>query len=250
MRRFFVDSQYISDDTVAISGSDARHIARVLRLQPGDCIRVVDSAGRELEVELKQVSHTRTVGTIGSVTERVSAIPGVSVTLVQSIPKGDKMDFIVQKCTELGVTRFMPVTTSRSLSKPDEESCGRKGERWRRIAAEAAKQCGMGKSPEVCDVVSLQRALSVLVDEGTTILFPWELETDRGLRASFDGGLAHCDGRLATVIGPEGGFSQDEVEFALELGVVTVSLGKRILRTETAGMAVAAVLMYELGELG
>lgn len=250
MRRFFVDSEYISDDTVAINSRDARHIARVLRLRPGDCIQVVDSAGRELEVELEHVSDTRAAGTIRSVTERVSTIPGVSITLVQGIPKGDKMDFIVQKCTELGVTRFMPVTTSRSVSKPDEKSCGRKGERWRRIAAEAAKQCGTGKSPEVCDVVSLQHALAVLVDEGTTILLPWELETDRSLRAAFDGGLAHCDGRLAMVVGPEGGFSQDEVEFAVELGVVTVSLGKRILRTETAGMAVAAVLMYELGELG
>ncbi|MGB4337899.1 MAG: RsmE family RNA methyltransferase [Bacillota bacterium] len=250
MRRFFVESQGIQDGRVTICGGDARHIAKVLRLGAGSIIRVVDSAGRELEVALTTVADTCVTGAVVAVRERSSALPSVELTLVQGLPKGDKMDLVVQKCTELGVSRFMPVLTARSVARPDSGAASRRVQRWRRIAAEAAKQCGVGRAPEVRDILTLGEALGLLSEEKPFMLFPWECETESGLRKALRQVALSGVRRITVFIGPEGGFEREEAKSVIEAGAIPVSLGRRILRTETAGMVVAAVIMYELGELG
>lgn len=281
MRRFFIEQGAGRDGRVAITGTDARHISRVLRLAPGNVIEAVDGAGRELRIMLDSVGDSCVAGAVVSESVRSLALPGVEFVLMQALPKGDKMDFIVQKATELGVARFVPVLTERCVARPEPDAALRRVERWSRIAAEAAKQCGMGRAPEVGGILSLGDALSAFMAGGagssgctgrtgraggdvrtggagardnskscSALLFPWELATGVALRDA----LAALDlsgvARLGVVIGPEGGFGREEAEMIISCGAIPVSLGRRILRTETAGLVVAAVVMYELGELG
>jgi 16S rRNA (uracil1498-N3)-methyltransferase len=261
VRRFFVEQGPGGDGRLTITGADARHISRVLRLAQGDVIEAVDGSGREFRIVIDSVGDARVVGTVASEIARSAALPGIELVLIQGLPKGDKMDFIVQKGTELGVARFMPVLTARSVARPEPDAARRRAERWSRIAAEAAKQCGMGRAPRVEGILSLSDALAAFAAGGaagggmrskarSALLFPWELATGTGLREA----LTRCDlrgiERLGVVIGPEGGFDGEEAAEIIGSGGIPLSLGTRILRTETAGLVVAAVVMYELGELG
>ena len=250
MRRFFVPSGAIADGVVRIVGRDARHIVRALRMGPGDRLSTVDSSGREYIV---RIAHTTETSVSAVIEEERGSGPGeprVPLTLAQGIPKLDKMDLIVQKCTEIGVSRFLPVLTERSVARTNSDSAERRVLRWQRIAAEAAKQAGRGALPPVEDILGLEDALIELSSQGVLLVMPWELEQERGLRGALaDIDLEKTPG-IALIIGPEGGFSHYEVELAKRYGALTVTLGRRILRTETAGLAAATVIMYELGEFG
>jgi 16S rRNA (uracil1498-N3)-methyltransferase len=250
MRRFFVASDAIADGVVRIAGRDARHIMRALRMGAGDRLSIVDSAGREYIARISRTAETTVAAVIEEERGSGPAEPHVPLTLAQGIPKFDKMDLIVQKCTEIGVSRFLPVLTERSVARTNTDSADRKVLRWQRIAEEAAKQSGRGAVPPVEGIRGLESVLSELASQGMLLIMPWELEQDRNLRRTLaDADLEIVPG-IAVIIGPEGGFSHCEVELAKSYGALTVTLGKRILRTETAGLAAATVIMYELGEFG
>lgn len=238
-------------DIVALSETDSVHAARVLRLAPGDVVVVCDGRGYEYEAELHQVSPRAVTVRIRS--GRLSAAePSVHVTLAQGIAKGDKMDFIVQKAVEVGVSRIIPLSTQRTVVRLDEEKAGARVERWQRIAYEAAKQSGRARVPRV-EAVHAWEELWRRRDLGT-VFVPWEGETTlRLLEAAAALAASHtpaAPARLTIVIGPEGGFAEAEIALAQRHGAQPVTLGPRILRTETAGLVAAALVLGALGELG
>lgn len=183
--------------------------------------------------------------------------PSVFITILQGLPKGDKMDEVVRKNTEIGVSRFVPVVTERTVARPDPSGAARRVERWRRIAREASKQSGRQRVPEVLDIMGFQEALEQVAsgngpDASTSddrlIIMPWELERSRSIREV----LRDRPGarNILVFVGPEGGFSREEVGRAVACGAITCGLGPRILRTETAGLVVASIILYEAGEMG
>lgn len=248
MHRFFVTPDAVKGNVVTITGDDVHHITRVLRLGRGDLISVLDGTGAEYEVAIAEVREGAVFGEIMRVAARASE-PGAEITVVQGLPKGDKMDLVVQKCTEIGVRAIIPAVTARSVVRLDDDGrARRKAARWRRIAEEAAKQSGRGVIPEVRDIVSLREALETTVPAVDLAVIPWELENGTGLRQALE---SRPDARrFAVFIGPEGGFDLSEVEVARSAGAVPVSLGPRILRTETAALVVAAAILYHTGDLG
>lgn len=248
MHRFFVTPDAVRGNVVTITGDDVRHITRVLRLGPGDSISVLDGTGAEYEVAIAEVREDAVLGEITRVTARASE-PGAEITIVQGLPKGEKMDFVVQKCTEIGVRTIIPAATARSVVRlRDNDRAGRKAARWRRIAEEAAKQSARTVVPEVMDVVSLREALEMTVPAVDLAVIPWELEKGTGLRKVLE---SKPDARrFAVFIGPEGGFDLSELEAAKSVGAVPVTLGPRILRTETAALVVASAILYHTGDLG
>jgi len=250
MRRFFVPSDAIAEGLVRIGGRDARHIVRALRMGPGDRLSIVDGSGREYMARIERTAETSVIAAIEEERGSGPGEPRVPLVLAQGIPKLDKMDFIVQKCTEIGVSRFLPVLAERSVARTNSDSADRRVLRWQRIAEEAAKQAGRGAVPPVEGVRGFESALGELASRGVLLIMPWELERERSLRQALaDMDLEKTPG-MALIIGPEGGFSHYEVELAKRYGALTVTLGRRILRTETAGLAAATVIMYETGEFG
>ncbi|MFA7634528.1 MAG: 16S rRNA (uracil(1498)-N(3))-methyltransferase [Bacillota bacterium] len=250
MRRFFVECDAMPGDRVTISGKDARHIVKALRLKPGDVVIAVDRVGQNHMARIVATRETSVEAEIEATYESAASEPRVPVTLVQGLPKADKMNRIVQKCTEIGVSRIIPILTERSVARPDNASAERKVTRWRRIAEEAAKQSGRDVVPLVESVGTLHSAIATLCDEGISMIFPWELEEERSLRQALaEPGLSSVPG-IGFFIGPEGGFSHSEAEYARANGATTVTLGPRILRTETAGPVVTAIILYDMGELG
>lgn len=236
MRRFFAPAGAIDGGRITLRDREAHHLAVVLRLRPGAQVIVVDGSGREHVVRLTAVDPHEVRG------EVVETRPGVAVPidliLVQGVPKGAKMDDVIRMGTELGVRAFMPVLTKRTVA----EGRGRAG-RWRRIAVEAAKQSRRADVPEVADPTPFPAALDRL-SEADLVLLLWEGEHTRTLAQALR--EAAAPRRVALLVGPEGGFEEAEVAQAVGRGAVPVSLGPLILRTETAGMAAVAMVLYEL----
>lgn len=233
---------------ITIRGPAYRHLVRVLRMKPGDLVAVTDGKGAECLARLVAV------GPGEALAEMVSARPtllepSVEVVLVVGIPKGDKSAMVLQKATELGVARFIMVPTRRSVVRLEAAREPRRRERWQKIAEAAAAQCGRSVVPAVQTAPSLAAALAGLAC-GTFILMPWEGERARGLREALDLIRRRPPAGVAVLVGPEGGWAEEEVETALAAGAVTVSLGPRILRCETAALVTAALVLYELGDLG
>ncbi|HEY8418804.1 MAG TPA: 16S rRNA (uracil(1498)-N(3))-methyltransferase [Limnochordales bacterium] len=233
---------------VALGETDAQHVARVLRLRPGDRITLCDGRGFDYEAELAHVGG-------GQVTARVLSCapsrgePPLHLSLVQGIPKGDKMDLVVQKAVEVGVSRIVPVFTARTVVEWDAAKAQDRRRRWQRIAYEAAKQSHRGKVPVVAPVTTLERFLDDY-DAGSDwghLIVPWEEARDVGLRRVL---RALAPGPATVVIGPEGGLEPAEVALAEARGGHTVTLGPRLLRTETAGAVAASIILYEWGDLG
>lgn len=243
MPRFFVENENIKDGVITLYGDDAGHISRVLRGKIGDRLTVCDGTGYDYEAEITEISEKEiklaVIDTVCTISE-----PSVKITLYQGLPKGDKMELIIQKCVELGVFKIVPVNTERCIVKIDRNKEKKKVERWRKISESAAKQSGRGIIPDIGNVMDFDGAIKEAVKNGRAMI-PYELETERGLKAFLDDFRKENNGNMAVFIGPEGGFSAGEIETALSAGVIPVTLGKRILRTETAGMcAVANTLFY------
>ncbi|HXF83464.1 MAG TPA: RsmE family RNA methyltransferase [bacterium] len=233
MRRFFAP-EGARGGRIVLRGREAYHLAVVLRLRPGERVIAVDGAGREHVVQLTAVSVAQAEGEVLEIRQGAAAV--VEVTLVQGVPKGAKMDAVIRMGTELGIRRFIPALTSRAVA----EGRGR-AERWRRIAVEAAKQSRRSEVPEVLDPMPFAAALDHL--EGCDLVLAlWEGERARSIADVLGGAAPH---RLALLVGPEGGFTAAEVEDAVRRGAHVVSLGPRILRTETAALAAAAMVLYE-----
>ena len=237
MRRFFCDN--IAESTATISGDDAHHISRVLRMKPGDALSLCDGAGGEYDAVITSVSPEAVVCALGAKHDSATESP-VAVTLFQCLPKTGKFETIVQKCTELGVFAVVPVVSARCVVIPNKDF-EKKRERYNRVALEAAKQSRRAVVPQVQPLVELKKVDPKQFD---LFLVAYEEEETRTLKAALRaaGSLAS----IAILIGPEGGLEPDEVNRLTASDAVCVSLGKRILRTETAGMAMLAQILYEV----
>ncbi|HEX3468760.1 MAG TPA: RsmE family RNA methyltransferase [Candidatus Elarobacter sp.] len=241
--RFFVEGVHAAGDRVALAPDDARKVATVLRKRSGDRVQVVDSAGvayaATLDVDGRDVrAH------LDAALERADPESGLRITLAQAVPKGTKMDLVVEKATELGVHAIVPVRTARVVALA---SGAEKVERWRRIARSAARQSGRVRVPDVGDVVEWD-ALLATFGRYDRVFVPWELADPAPLRTVFDAQLAGASHALV-VIGPEGGFAAGEIARARDAGASVISLGRRILRTETAALVVLSAMLYARGEL-
>ena len=252
MYRFFIEPENIIDDGVTISGDDAHHIIRSLRLKTSDKIIVCDSQGTDYIVELMTFSSSEIFGKIIQ-REKSKGEPAINVTLLQGIPKSDKMDLIVQKSTELGVAQIIPIETKRTVVKLNQEKSKRRLTRWQRIASEAAKQSDRGKIPTLGPVLSWLDVLEYLKEEVIDlILLPWEEEQEFSIKKVLRSYITEKEKKpekIVYLIGPEGGFSNDEVDQLIQIGALPVTLGPRILRTETAGFVTLTALMFEFDEM-
>ena len=243
MHHFFVDSSRIKENKIYIEGADVNHIRNVLRMRAGEDARISDGEGNDYLCCLESTEQGIAVFDILKKQENDTELPA-RLYLFQGVPKGDKMEWIVQKAVELGVYQILPVSTKRSVVKLDANKAKKKRERWQAIAKGAAEQSGRGMVPEVTEILKWQEALEAAKDMDV-LLIPYELadgmEKTKMLLESVKPGQA-----VGIFIGPEGGFESWEVEQAESLGALAVTLGRRILRTETAGLAVLSVLMYHL----
>lgn len=230
MHRLFVPKEQLQ----SIVGSDLHYVKDVLRLKPGDDLELFNGDGYIYHVKIETM--TKAIITCQIINRKLAETePKVKVTIAQALAKGQKMDFIVEKCTELGVNKIIPMVTERSLPKQA------KLERWHKLAKEAAEQCGRAIVPEVTTLHQFEGVLK-LKDQYELALIPWEMEKELSLKAILKG----LPQSILLLIGPEGGFSRQEVDLAIKSGFKPISLGKRILRTETAGLASLAAIMYEL----
>ena len=249
MPKFFIESTQNDDfdnGPLTITGDDAAHISRVLRMKPGEHLTVCNCRGFDFICEILEI-RPETVQLKVLERQRSLTEPSVAVTLYQGLPKGDKMDFIVQKSVELGVTRIVPVITLRSVSRPDAKSLGRKAERWNRIAAEAAKQCGRGILPEVRPVVGFEDAIGIMASHNIALML---YEQNGGSLSDHFANLQSAPLRsIGVLIGPEGGFDTAEADYARSHGITTAGMGPRILRTETAPLCALSVIMYATNNL-
>ena len=238
--RFFITPDQVRDPYITVVDDDVRHIRTVLRKQPGDLLTLLDGRGREYIVRIATIERSEIDTEI--VEQRKRELPTVSITLGQGLPKSDKMDFIVQKATELGVSSLVPLVTERTIVKVKDE--GKRCERWQKIAREAAMQSGRPDIPKVETIRSFNEFIHTLASGPQTLfLLPWEEGTEPVKNAL----RGHLDAKhIVVLIGPEGGFSQIEADAANEKSFHLVSLGPNILRTETAAVAVLSTIGYEL----
>ena len=238
MSRFFSD--LITDDIITLSEEDSKHLSKVLRVRMGEEIEVCDGRGTEYLAEVSEISSKCVKARV--IKKEVSMQePKVKVTVFQGLPKGSKMELIIQKCVEIGVTDIVPVATSRAVVKLDEDKAGGKVERWNKISLEAAKQSSRAVVPHVYQPLSFDEAIKKASEYDMKII-PYEKHGETGFKTFL---REKSPKTVAVFIGPEGGFEEEEIEKAISCGIKPVSLGKRILRTETAPLAVLSVLMYE-----
>lgn len=239
--RVFVAGTHTRGDVVRIDGNDAHHVLHVLRLAAGDRIEVIDSAAQAFCAEL-----TRDGNTLGArlLEQRSRALtPQLRIDVAQAVPKGSKMDFIVEKATELGVHTIIPFTSERTIVHSASDS---RLERWRRLARSSAGQCGRSDIPSITMPIDFAELVTRFCAYDV-VLFPWELADPVPLRERLPK-LVERAQSLLLVIGPEGGFAVAEVELARANGADVISLGQRILRTETAALALLAILEYAMAD--
>lgn len=252
MHRFFVTPESIYNYRVRFDEVQAHQIRQVLRLQAGTQVVALDNSGNEYVVTLTEVTRPRVVGQIEE-TRPIVNEPRTQLILYQSLLPRDKFEWVLQKGTEVGVSAFVPVITQRSLVR-DAKSAANKRERWERIITEAAEQSGRGRLPMLHEPLSFAEAL-IQASSSHCRLIPWERATTGTVRAALRQALHQLPDDLqyptvALFIGPEGGYSGEEIEQATAAGAIPVTLGRRILRTETAAVVAAALVLYELGDMG
>lgn len=258
MRRFTIAPERIEGGRVVFDRGETRHLARVLRLRPGDIVLAADGQGRDYTVRLETVGETATGDVLG-VAPR-AAESALRLTLVQSVPKGDKMEQIVRAATELGVARVVPVLAERTIVVLEPGRWRERARRWQRVAKEAAKQCGRAVIPPVDPPRPLAEFLAA--DEPAELrLCLWEAAAQAGegtgqarsLETTLAANLPRSlpiNARVVLLVGPEGGLARREVESARARGFTIVGAGPRILRTETAGPALVAILQNKFGDMG
>ena len=241
MARFFVQKEKISENRIIIDGADAHHIARSLRMAEGDETTVCDGEGTEYLCRLVRIRDEECVCEIIEELDSGAESP-VSITLCMAYPKGDKLEVVIQKAVELGADRIIPCESSRCIKRPKAEKAEKQTARLSRIAEEAAKQCGRAKIPTVTQPMTY----SQMLDEATKssmALFCYENEEGLTVKSMLNG--KERPDSVAVIVGSEGGFSPEEVKEATNRGCISVSLGNRILRCETAPSFVLSALSYE-----
>ncbi|NHN30951.1 16S rRNA (uracil(1498)-N(3))-methyltransferase [Paenibacillus agricola] len=263
MQRYFIAPEQFTEAAVTIADDDAHHLVRVMRAKEGDQVIVSDGISREALVRIRTLDKDLVMADIVE-SLPMNNEPKVEVWIAQSLPKGDKMEIVIQKGTEIGADRFIPFASERTVVQLDAKKEGKKIERWQKIAKEAAEQAHRNRVPAVEMPLSWKALLQVAVGADAAWIC-YEKENGLTLKqeiqsalASFRGKLTAADAELQSnrraklllIVGPEGGFSEREVEAAEAAGCRSVSLGKRILRTETAAMVGLTCILYESGEMG
>lgn len=247
MHKFFVSENCIDGDLVNIQGDDVKHIYKVLRLKTGDKVNINNCKGEEFLAQIKDVNKTNVLCEIIKKTDINNESP-LKIHLYQGLPKATKMDLIIQKATELGVMGITPIITQRVIIKNELKEF-KKIDRWNKIALEACKQSKRTIIPRVNEPVEFGVFLEK-ADFYDLIVVPYENKADFGIKAMIEKLKDKNIKNVAIVIGPEGGFEGEEIEQLSSLGSEIVTLGPRILRTETAGFVCASLLLYELGDIG
>lgn len=246
MNRFFIDPLKILDSKLDIHGDDAGHITRVLRLGIGDSIELCDGIGNDYHGTITKANKTVVTVELGQPFMSLGE-PKTRVTLYQGLTKGSKMDMIIEKCVELGIYSIIPMETHRAISSLSEKGKAQnKILRWQKRAQGAAKQSKRGIIPQIHLPVTYNEAIKVTRHSLKLILWEDERQSSlKGYLTRLDKGISD----IGVAIGPEGGFSRDEIELAKDNGWESITLGPRILRTETAGMATLAAIMFYMGEM-
>lgn len=246
MHRFFVTPDQIRHHLVQFDADQAHQMRRVLRLRPGDRVVALDGLGRQYEVTLEEVANARATGRAAGPVAATGE-PSVRLTLYQSLTRREKFEWVLQKGTEIGIAAFVPVITRRSLVRDTEDVGPEKLGRWQRIIREAAEQSNRGLLPALSPPLAFADALAAARRMDASLIARAD-EIHRTIGDALGGRPAMAE--IALFIGPEGGYDEEEVRLAESWGVVPVSLGSRILRTETAAIVGAALVLHQLGELG
>lgn len=241
MNRFFVEKENITDSSAVLYGEDVKHISSVLRLRTGDEVMLCDGIGMDYHARITAISKAEVHFDILSSSTALTE-PQCSLTLFQGLPKAGKLETIIQKCVELGISEVVPVAMERSVVRLSKKDFGKKLERYQRVAMEASKQSRRGVIPRVGRLIEPKEIDPAAFD---ALLLAYELEGEHSIKNVLDA----LDGnikRVGVIIGPEGGISDEEAKFFASLGAQSFSLGHRILRTETAGPAITAIIMYHM----
>lgn len=242
MTRFFISEQELCSRPLFLHGENAAH-AKVLRLKAGETVTVCDGQGSECVCEVVEINAAEVVLDVLECKKSLSEA-AVRVSVYMAFPKGDKLEHVIQKATELGACEIVAFPSARCVSKPDEKSLKKKVERWQKIAASAAEQSGRGRIPDVLVLPSYSAALNRAKESDLAILF-YENESATTLRMALEKGEYHS---VSLLSGPEGGLEEREVSLASQMGVQVCTLGKRILRCETAPLCGLSAVMYASGE--
>lgn len=242
MTRFFVEPEELQPEFLVLTGENAQH-AKVLRLKNGEEVLVCDGQGRECLCTVSDVSPGQ-ISLVVKNRQESESEAAVKVSVYVAFPKADKLEHVIQKATELGAYEIVAFPSSRCISKPDDKSLKKKLERWQKIAASAAEQSGRGRIPQVLTVGSYQEALKRAAQADKAILF-YENERATTLRMALEASSYHT---VSLLTGPEGGLEEKEVKLAMEAGLQVCTLGKRILRCETAPLCALSAVMYASGE--
>ncbi|WP_135546699.1 16S rRNA (uracil(1498)-N(3))-methyltransferase [Paenibacillus cymbidii] len=252
MQRYFVAPEQFVGQRVTIGGDDAHHLQRVMRAEPGDQLIVCDGNGRTALASIASLAKTEVVADIVREVEE-SREADVDIWIAQSLPKGDKLETVIQKGTELGASRFIPFESERTVAYYDGKKEEKKLERWRKIAKEAAEQAHRSRLPVIEAPCGWKRLLEA-AGQADLALICYEKQDEKSLRsllrewAQTEG--AAQTGTVLVIVGPEGGFAEREIREAAEADCRPVSLGRRILRTETAALVALSCILYETGEMG
>ena len=243
MHRFFIPKPFKQE--MQITGRDAHHIIDVLRMGPGDPLQVVADDGISFLGEIADIGTNAVTISAKEILRETHEL-NVSISLLQGLAKGEKMELVIQKAVEIGVAEIFPLAMDHSVVVLDRSKAGKKAERWQKIAEAAAKQSKRDVIPAVHEVMTLGQVLQK--EKWDLLLIAYESENRISLKEALQ---AHKDAKkLGVIIGPEGGLSNEEVEVAQDAGGIAVSLGRRILRTETAGLVAATAILYETDNLG
>ncbi|AOY77565.1 16S rRNA (uracil(1498)-N(3))-methyltransferase [Clostridium formicaceticum] len=251
MNRFFVNAAdvHLPTNEITIAGEDVKHISKVLRLSEGDLVEVCDGEKYGYIGKIKRISKQEVLLSIEEQMPLKTEAP-IEVILYQSIPKATKMELIIQKTTEMGIKSIVPIITSRTVVQfKDDKDKEKKVERWQKIAMEAAKQSKRGVIPSIHFPLSLKEALQKAQENDLNII-AYEKEASQGIKGLLTSLVTENIKKIGIWIGPEGGFEEEEIDLAKDKTIHSITLGPRILRTETAGFTVLSILMYVLGDLG
>ena len=247
MYKFFVSDEQVFNDKIYILNSDVNHIKNVLRLEIGEKIEISDSNCITYIAEIEKYENEKI---ICKITNEIASNkePDIYINIIQGLPKSDKMEYIIEKCTELGVKEFTPLELKRSIVKIDNKNEEKKLKRWQSIAEVAAKQSKRNFIPKVNKVYNIKN-INEIIKNYDIILVPYENEKNNSLKKEINN-IAKNNLKIAVIIGTEGGFEESEILELEKLNAKIVSLGKRILRTETVSIVISSILMYCLGDLG
>ncbi len=246
MRYFFIDPSLVAGPEVSLTGSEAHHIKNVLRLKPGDGLKLFDGTGFEYEAAIVRVSAKKVTVEIQH-KARLAVPSGVQIIVAQAFLKEKKMDDLVRKLCELGMTQWVPFFSRRSIARPDAKRLEARSQRWQRIATEAVKQCRRVDTPQIAGARSFEEMLDFSQNCDLRIVF-WENESSplTADRSSNDNPVK----KILLMLGPEGGFSDQEIQRLQNSGFISAGLGPRILRAETATIAAVSLVQYLYGDMG